>query len=58
MQTLSPSRKLDVCGLVKCRMPAARDGHTAAVVNGKMYIFGGDRHRVPFADTYVLNVKG
>ncbi len=38
-------------------MPAARDGHTVAIVGDEMIIFGGDRHRMPFADTYILKVR-
>lgn len=53
----SSAKKIDVCGQVKGRMPAARDGHTACMVGEQMIIFGGDRHRMPFADTYSLNVK-
>ena len=38
-------------------MPAARDGHSVAMHEGQMIVFGGDRHRMPFSDTYCLNVK-
>lgn len=59
--TTSPGRygssKIDVCGTVKGKMPAARDGHTATMFEGNMIVFGGDRHRMPFSDTYSLNVK-
>jgi len=48
---------MDVCGTVKGRMPAARDGHSVAMHEGQMIVFGGDRHRMPFSDTYCLNVK-
>lgn len=50
-------KKIEVCGVVKGRMPAARDGHTAVVLGDQMIIFGGDRHRMPFADTYSLNIR-
>ena len=44
-------------GIVENRIPAARDGHSAVLVNDKMFIFGGDRHRMPYADTYQLDLK-
>lgn len=50
-------KKIDVCGQVRGRMPAARDGHSTVIVGDQMIIFGGDRHRMPFADTYSLNVR-
>lgn len=53
----STAKKLEVCGTVKGKAPAARDGHSAAVFGEQMIIFGGDRHRMPFADTYSLNIK-
>jgi len=41
----------------KGKRPAARDGHTG-VVFGKFYIvFGGDRHHMPFNDTFILDIK-
>lgn len=52
----SPVKRMEVVGSVRGRMPAARDGHTASLVGDQMIIFGGDRHRMPFADTYKLNV--
>jgi hypothetical protein len=38
-------------------VPAPRDGHTA-VVDSKdiMYIFGGDRHHMPFNDLYLIEL--
>ena len=53
----SPSKRQDVCGIMKGKMPAARDGHSTVVVGDNMIIFGGDRHRMPFADTFALNLK-
>ena len=55
--TMSPVRRNDVCGNVRGKVPAARDGHTVAIVGDEMIIFGGDRHRMPFADTYILKVR-
>lgn len=57
MKQKSQMRKNDMCGSVQGKVPAARDGHSAMVFGEKMIIFGGDRHRMPFADTYTLNIK-
>lgn len=48
--------ELQVCH-VKGKRPAARDGHTGLVYNNKyLLVFGGDRHHMPFNDTYVCNL--
>ena len=37
--------------------PAARDGHSANVdKRGCMYVFGGDRHQMPFNDLYMIKL--
>jgi hypothetical protein len=36
--------------------PSARDGHSSFVFNNKMFIFGGDRHHMPFNDLYFLDL--
>lgn len=39
------------------KKPNARDGHTANVDKfGFMYIFGGDRHQMPFNDLYLIKL--
>lgn len=44
-------------GKIKGKRPAARDGHTG-IVNGDLFIvFGGDRHHMPFNDTFILDLK-
>lgn len=44
-------------GLVKGKKPTARDGHTANVDGvGFMYVFGGDRHHMPFNDFYMIKL--
>jgi len=49
--------------LVPNKRPAARDGHTGiaftAEHSGKPYmlIFGGDRHQMPFNDTFILDFE-
>ena len=42
---------------MKGRRPAARDGHTGVVFENHMIVFGGDRHHMPFNDTYVLDIQ-
>ena len=41
---------------VKGKRPAARDGHTGIIFENHMIVFGGDRHHMPFNDTYVLDI--
>lgn len=44
-------------GLVKGKEPTARDGHSSTVDNeGWMYVFGGDRHHMPFNDLYMIKL--
>jgi hypothetical protein len=52
----SPFKKFEY-GKVKGRMPAARDGHSGVVLNDQLFVFGGDRHRMPFADTFIFDLK-
>ena len=42
---------------VKGKRPAARDGHTGIVFQDHLIIFGGDRHHMPFNDSYVFNLS-
>lgn len=38
--------------------PTPRDGHTAVVDSrGFMYVFGGDRHHMPFNDLYMIKLE-
>ena len=39
------------------RQPTGRDGHSACLAGSKWIIFGGDRHHMPFNDTYVLDLE-
>jgi hypothetical protein len=41
---------------VKGKRPAARDGHTGVIFGEHLIIFGGDRHHMPFNDSYVFNI--
>ena len=34
--------------------PNPRDGHSAFLFEGKMFVFGGDRHHMPFNDLFFL----
>lgn len=36
--------------------PSARDGHSSFVYLNKMFIFGGDRHHMPFNDIFFLDI--
>eukprot|EP00343_Euplotes_focardii_P006161 CAMPEP_0205809666 /NCGR_PEP_ID=MMETSP0205-20121125/13914_1 /ASSEMBLY_ACC=CAM_ASM_000278 /TAXON_ID=36767 /ORGANISM="Euplotes focardii, Strain TN1" /LENGTH=166 /DNA_ID=CAMNT_0053087161 /DNA_START=120 /DNA_END=617 /DNA_ORIENTATION=- len=38
--------------LKPCDRPTARDGHTIDVYKGRLYVFGGDRHHMPYNDTF------
>lgn len=39
------------------KQPAGRDGHSSWLEGDKWIIFGGDRHHMPYNDTYVLDLK-
>ena len=59
-KTMSPTMKKpgeesQLCHM-KGKRPPARDGHTGAVFENHMIVFGGDRHHMPFNDTYVLDL--
>ena len=41
---------------VKGKRPAARDGHTGLVFEDYFIVFGGDRHHMPFNDSFVFNL--
>ena len=35
--------------------PSARDGHSSDIsMDGVLFVFGGDRHLMPFNDLYVM----
>lgn len=42
--------------LKPCDRPTARDGHSCNVYKNRLYIFGGDRHHMPFNDIYSLEL--
>ena len=44
-------------GVVAGIEPAARDGHSTEVSDdGLMFVFGGDRHHIPFNDLYLMRL--
>ena len=45
-------------GCVAGIQPAARDGHSSDICeqSGLLFIFGGDRHHMPFNDLYVMKL--
>jgi len=44
-------------GVVAGKMPTARDGHSSSIdKEGNMYVFGGDRHHMPFNDLYMIKL--
>lgn len=34
-----------------------KDNHSAVLYNSKLYIFGGDRHKMPFNDMFELDLN-
>ena len=43
--------------MVKGIKPMPRDGHSATLDScGNMYVFGGDRHTMPFNDLYMIKL--
>lgn len=52
-----PVPKSEVYGIIKGRMPTARDGHSAVLLKNMIVVFGGDRHRMPFSDTFLFDVQ-
>lgn len=43
---------------VEGNRPTPRDGHSAVVdSHGFMYVFGGDRHQMPFNDLYMIKLE-
>jgi hypothetical protein len=50
--------------LVKNKRPYARDGHSGIYFTHTksnlpyMFVFGGDRHQMPFNDSFLLDLEG
>ena len=57
LQGTSPGVKESNFGVVGGIQPAARDGHTTEVnCDGIMFMFGGDRHHMPFNDLHLMKL--
>jgi len=39
------------------KRPPARDGHTGIIYGDSFFVFGGDRHCMPFNDFHMLDLK-
>jgi len=54
----SPGLNQSSFGVVSGIQPAARDGHTTEISSdGLMFVFGGDRHHMPFNDLYMMKLN-
>lgn len=56
-QRMTETQTVKYTDLVEGNRPPPRDGHSACVDSqGFMYIFGGDRHHMPFNDLYMIKL--
>lgn len=54
----SPGQQDSNFGVVSGIQPAARDGHACEISDeGLMFVFGGDRHHMPFNDLYLIKLE-
>lgn len=54
----SPTMDGSNFGVVAGIQPAARDGHSTEISqDGLMFVFGGDRHHMPFNDLYLMKLN-
>lgn len=44
-------------GKMAGKRPPARDGHSAIMWGDQMFVYGGDRHHMPFNDLHMVNLK-
>jgi hypothetical protein len=52
------SNAVKYTNFVEGNKPTPRDGHSACVDSvGFMYVFGGDRHHMPFNDLYMIKLE-
>ena len=51
-----PAEKINY-GKAADHRPAARDGHSGVIYNGRFVVFGGDRHHMPFNDLHFLQIE-
>ncbi len=45
-------------GNIEGKIPCARDGHVAALLGERIFIFGGDRHTNSFNDLFYFDASG
>lgn len=58
LQGNSPGTNDSNFGIVSGIQPAGRDGHASEISkNGLMFVFGGDRHHMPFNDLYLMSLN-
>ena len=59
LQGISPGmQQSSNFGVVAGIQPAARDGHSTEISkDGLMFVFGGDRHHMPFNDLYLMKLN-
>lgn len=58
LQGNSPGMQSSNFGVVAGIQPAARDGHSTEISSdGLMFVFGGDRHHMPFNDLYLMKLN-
>ena len=56
-QSMGQGNRESYFGIVPGIYPAARDGHTCEISeDGLMFVFGGDRHLMPFNDLYLMKL--
>ena len=51
-----PTEKINY-GKAADHRPAARDGHSGVIYDGRFVVFGGDRHHMPFNDLYMIKLN-
>lgn len=57
-RTLDQEKGPKQTSFVEGSRPTPRDGHSAVVDSaGNMYVFGGDRHHMPFNDLYMIRLE-
>lgn len=56
-KTIYDGPPMPILGRIRGRVPYPRDGHTAVKIHSKMYVFGGDRHQMPFNDLYAYSLE-
>ena len=58
INSVSYNRKFPmIYGKIMGNRPCARDGHSGVVIDKKMLIFGGNRHKIGFNNLYELDLE-